>query len=120
MGPRQAPQLTHARVRERYAAAVREARKRELLAGGAPPPPPPPVAPARKARVPVPRPTYVPLPHDERRPLRAFKEPPEALPPFPCRLCEENFAAHASFMRHVRTAHHGWPEYRKRLFYLAE
>ena len=23
-------------------------------------------------------------------------------------------------MDHVRSAHHGWPEYRKRLFYLAE
>merc|ERR1712113_1246221 len=66
------------------------------------------------------RPKYVYLPPDERGPLRDFKPVPEALPPFPWRLCDQNFATHATFMQHVRSKHHGWPEYRKRLFYLAE
>ncbi|MCP4501829.1 MAG: hypothetical protein GY822_17860, partial [Deltaproteobacteria bacterium] len=60
------------------------------------------------------------MPPDERGPLRDFKPVPEALPPFPCRLCDQNFATHATFMQHVHDEHHGWPEYRKRLFYLAE
>ena len=105
---------------QRYALAVGEARLRQELAGGAPPPACAPVAAPRKARVPVLQPKYVYLPPDERGPLREFKAVPEALPPFPCRLCDQNFATHGAFMQHVHSAHHGWPEYRKRLFYLAE
>ena len=99
----------------RYDLAVREAQLREAKAGGAPPAPSPAIAAARKARVPVAKPTYVHLLLEERYPLREFKSAPEALPPFPCRLCDKNFATHACFMGHVQKEHHGWPEYRKRL-----
>ncbi len=65
----------------------------------------------------VPQPPYVAdVPESH---LRGFAPVPEALPPFPCRLCDENFGTREDFEVHVRTRHAGWAEYRKRLFYLA-
>jgi hypothetical protein len=51
--------------------------------------------------------------------LRRFSTDPGALPPYPCRLCDADFATRASFLNHVKSEHCGWPEYRKRLIYLA-
>ena len=51
--------------------------------------------------------------------FRRFKREPEALPPYPCRLCEGNFGTEATFRTHVSQEHCGWAEYRKRLFHLA-
>ena len=90
---------------QRYAYAVGEARYRQRIAGGALPPACAPVAAPRKARVPVLQPKYVHLPREERQALRQFEPVPEALPPFPCRLCDQNFATHATFMQHVHSAH---------------
>ena len=89
---------------------VREPRLREGKAGGGPPSEPAAVVAARKARVPVFQPTCAGLPRGERRSLRDFAQDPVALPLFPCRLCDENFAAHACFARRVGAARHGWPE----------
>ena len=114
---------------DRFRIAMREAQRREAVGAGAPAQPvadarrgtaAAAAAAARQPRVPVQQPRYRPLPEDRPGELREFDADPIALPPFPCRLCDKNFATRESFMQHVEERHNGWPEYRKRLFYLAE
>ena len=114
---------------DRFRLAVREARLREARGAGVPAQPgaygrrgsaAAAAAAARQPRAPVQQPRYRPLPEDCPGELREFDADPIALPPFPCRLCDKNFATRESFMQHVEQRHNGWPEYRKRLFYLAE
>ena len=49
--------------------------------------------------------------------LRVFKEQAVAMAPFPCMLCEEQFATAALLEQHVDSAHCGMDEYRKAIFH---
>ena len=98
--------------------AVAEAQRRARMAGGLPPPPRPVGsrgrrvhgAPAAGRR----QKAYVVAEGD----LRSWSAEPGPLPPYPCQLCDQNFATRAFFHRHLEECHHGFDEYRKRLFYL--
>jgi hypothetical protein len=61
---------------------------------------------------------FVVIPESDRGELRRWSVEPIALPPYPCMLCDAAFAERAEFDRHIVVHHHGWREYRKRLFYL--
>ena len=107
----------------KFDGAVREARRREVLAQAAHDAAVPPVEEAdseaaaqQRQRAPILQPPFVPSAPGE---LRVFDKKPYALPPFPCRLCAANFATQNNLMRHIDECHEGWAEYRKRMFYLA-
>ena len=68
-----------------------------------------------KQRKDHPQPPYVPTVPGE---LREWKKAPIPLPPFPCRLCDKNFATSELLEKHKDAEHCGGREYRKRLFFL--
>ena len=51
--------------------------------------------------------------------LREFGQDGHAMPPFPCMLCEKDFATRETFLTHVQACHCGISEYRKRVFWLS-
>ena len=49
--------------------------------------------------------------------LRVFKDEAVAMAPFPCMLCERQYATAALLGQHVESAHCGMDEYRKAIFH---
>ena len=52
--------------------------------------------------------------------LRRFEGSPSLTAPLVCMLCSSSFLTESCFLRHFRTDHAGYAEYRKRVFYLLE